>query len=186
MLNGKIVDPQPLRNSRPEPSFSEILARTPTPRALGWLWAWWPAIVWSGVIFAMSTDTFSAEHTKWFFEPILRWLVPGLAQNQYDLIHHLIRKCAHFTEYFVFCLLLYRAARVGAGPGGPPRYSSPRDTPLPTNFISHLWLAVVRRVMIRCSTLRARWWGCSCFGCGFAGVRLRPVFFRVVSSELQA
>jgi len=59
----------------------------------------------------MSTDTFSADHTKWFFEPILRWLIPGLAQSQYDPIHHVIRKCAHFSEYFVFLLLLYRALR---------------------------------------------------------------------------
>ena len=70
-------------------------------------------MVWSGVIFAMSTDAFSAEHTKWFLEPMLRWLMPGLAQSQYDLIHHFIRKCAHFTEYFVFCLLLYRAVQAG-------------------------------------------------------------------------
>jgi VanZ family protein len=26
-------------------------------------------------------------------------------------VHHVIRKCAHFTEYFVFCLLLYRGVR---------------------------------------------------------------------------
>ena len=70
-------------------------------------------MVWSGVIFTMSTDTFSAEHTKWFFEPILRWLIPGLAQSQYDLMHHFIRKCAHFTEYFVFCVLLFRGVRAG-------------------------------------------------------------------------
>ncbi len=61
----------------------------------------------------MSTDTFSAEHTAWFFEPVLRWLIPGLAQTQYDLMHHIIRKCAHFTEYFVFCVLLYRAVQAG-------------------------------------------------------------------------
>ena len=67
--------------------------------------------MWSGVIFTMSTDTFSADHTKWFFEPILRWLIPALAQSQYDCMHHIIRKCAHFTEYFVYFLLLYRAVR---------------------------------------------------------------------------
>jgi len=61
----------------------------------------------------MSTDTFSAEHTKWIFEPVLRWLVPGLAQSQYENIHHIIRKCAHFTEYFVYFVLLYRAVRAG-------------------------------------------------------------------------
>lgn len=102
------MDPQLWRNSRPAASLSEIRAKTPTPRALGWFWAWWPAIVWSGVVFTMSTDTFSAAHTKWFFDPILGWLVPGLAQSQYDLMHHSIRKCPHFAEYFVFCVLLYR------------------------------------------------------------------------------
>ena len=107
------MDPQPWRNSRPKPNVFEIPAKTPAPRALGWLWGWWPAMVWAGVIFTMSTNSFSAEHTKWFFEPVLRWLVPGLAQNQYDLMHHLIRKCAHFTEYLVFCLLLYRSAQAG-------------------------------------------------------------------------
>jgi VanZ family protein len=76
-------------------------------------WAWWPAILWAGVIFTMSTDTFSAEHTAWFFEPVLRRLMPGMAQSQYDFMHHIIRKCAHFTEYFVFFLLLYRAVRAG-------------------------------------------------------------------------
>ena len=59
----------------------------------------------------MSTDPFSSDHTKWFFEPILRWLIPGLAQSQYDYMHHIIRKCAHFSEYFVYFLLLYRAVR---------------------------------------------------------------------------
>jgi len=59
----------------------------------------------------MSTDTFSSEHTRWVFEPILRWLDPSLTPNQFELIHHFIRKSAHFTEYFIFCLLLYRGVR---------------------------------------------------------------------------
>src|SRR5690349_24845006 len=59
----------------------------------------------------MSTDTFSAEHTRWVFEPILRWLDPSLTASQFALIHHIIRKCAHFTEYFIFFLLLYRGVR---------------------------------------------------------------------------
>ena len=110
------MDPQPWRNPRPAPSLSEIRAKTPTPRPFQWLRAWWPAILWSGVIFTMSTDTFSADHTAWFLEPILRWLIPGLSQAQYDFMHHIIRKCAHFTEYFVYCFLLYRAVR-GNRPG---------------------------------------------------------------------
>jgi len=74
-------------------------------------WAWWPAILWAGIIFTMSTDTFSTEHTAWFFEPVLRRLMPKLTAEQFEAIHHVIRKCAHFTEYFVFCVLLYRGVR---------------------------------------------------------------------------
>jgi len=59
----------------------------------------------------MSTDTFSAEHTLSVFERILYWIDPSLTSAQVDLIHHFIRKTAHFSEYFVFCLLLYRGVR---------------------------------------------------------------------------
>lgn len=76
-----------------------------------WLWAWWPAILWAGVIFVMSTDTFSTEHTASIFEPILRWIKPGMSSAQFQDIHNTIRKSAHFNEYFIFCLLIYRAVR---------------------------------------------------------------------------
>jgi len=59
----------------------------------------------------MSTDSFSAEHTGAIFESILRWIDPSMTAAQFEVIHHLIRKSAHFTEYFVFCLLLYRGVR---------------------------------------------------------------------------
>jgi VanZ family protein len=61
----------------------------------------------------MSTDTFSPQHTSRILEPILRWLIPSLTAPQFEVVHHVIRKCAHFTEYFVFFLLLYRAVRAG-------------------------------------------------------------------------
>jgi VanZ family protein len=67
--------------------------------------------MWAAFIFIMSTDAFSAEHTAWFVEPVLRWLKPDLTAHQFLLIHHYIRKTAHLTEYFVFCLLLYRGIR---------------------------------------------------------------------------
>jgi len=81
-----------------------------------WLRTWWPAVVWACFIYLMSTDSFSAQHTAWLLEPVLRWLFPSLAAGQIDVIHFLIRKSAHFTEYFVFCLLLFRAVR-GTRPG---------------------------------------------------------------------
>jgi len=59
----------------------------------------------------MSTDTFSAEHTGAVLERILHWLVPSITEDRFLIIHYFIRKSAHFTEYFVFCLLLYRGMR---------------------------------------------------------------------------
>jgi VanZ family protein len=63
------------------------------------------------LIFLASTDGFSSEHTSRLIEPILRWFYPAISQDNLDYIHHLIRKSAHFVEYFIFCLLLYRGIR---------------------------------------------------------------------------
>jgi VanZ family protein len=76
-----------------------------------WLRAWWPAVVWAGVIFTFSTDTFSSDHTATVLSFFVKWLFPHLSPHQFKFIHHLIRKSAHFTEYFIFCLLLYRGFR---------------------------------------------------------------------------
>ena len=102
---------QPWRKPRPAPHLPEIRARLRSPRGPLWLHVWWPVFLWAGVIFSASTDTFSSEHTAWVFEPILRWLVPSLTEDQFWTIHYFLRKSAHFTEYFVFCLLLYRGVR---------------------------------------------------------------------------
>jgi VanZ family protein len=104
---------QPWRNPRPAPQLNEMRGRMRPPRALLWLNAWWPALLWAGVIFSASTDAFSSEHTASVLEPILRWMIPSLTEAQFDAIHYLIRKSAHFTEYFIFCVLLYRGVRLG-------------------------------------------------------------------------
>jgi VanZ family protein len=106
-----VAELQPWRNPRPAPHLPEIRARLRPSRVPAWLRAWWPALLWAGVIFSMSTDTFSAEHTASVFEPILRWMFRSLTEEQFSVIHHFIRKCAHFAEYFIFCLLLYRGVR---------------------------------------------------------------------------
>ena len=104
---------QPWRNPRPAPDLHEIRSRVQPSRTVIWLRAWWPALVWAGVIFSMSTDAFSSEHTASVLEPMLKWVVRSLTEEQFEAIHHLIRKSAHFTEYFIFCLLLYRGVRLG-------------------------------------------------------------------------
>ena len=76
-----------------------------------WLRAWWPALVWACIIFTLSTDSFSSENTATLFSPLVHWLLPHLSLDQFNYIHHIIRKSAHFTEYFIFCMLLFRGIR---------------------------------------------------------------------------
>lgn len=104
-------DLQPWRNPRPAPQLPELQPQLHKLLIPGWIRAWWPALVWACVIFTMSTDSFSSEHTASILEPVVRWLLPHLSEEQFNFIHHIIRKSAHFTEYFIFCLFVYRGVR---------------------------------------------------------------------------
>ena len=64
-----------------------------------------------GIIFGMSTGSFSSENTAHIIEPILYFLFPGISSDDVALMHGLIRKAAHVTEYFILGLLLFRAFR---------------------------------------------------------------------------
>jgi VanZ family protein len=108
-----VADPQPWRNPRPIPQLSEMEGRIQTPNQLRLVMAWLPALCWAAVIFSLSTDTFSADHTGRIIRPMLFWLMPHLTEQGFEAIHILVRKTAHFTEYFIFCLLLYRGIRGG-------------------------------------------------------------------------
>ena len=74
---------------------------------------WLPAVAWAGVISILSTDVFSSEHTSRFIVPALHWLFPSASPDTLELLHMLVRKSAHLTEYFIFSILLVRALRAG-------------------------------------------------------------------------
>jgi VanZ family protein len=76
-----------------------------------WLKRWWPAIVWAMAISGFSTGAFTSENTSRFIIPVLRFLLPHASADTFALLHHIIRKCAHFTEYFIFSLLVLRGFR---------------------------------------------------------------------------
>ena len=104
---------QPWRNPRRAPQMSEVQPRLGKMLAPQWVRVWWPALLWAVLIFALSTDSFSSDHTASIFWPICRWLDPSMTVEQFGVVHHYIRKSAHFTEYFIFCVLLYRGIRAG-------------------------------------------------------------------------
>jgi VanZ family protein len=70
---------------------------------------WLPVLFWMCVIFTASADAHSYEHSSRFIVPLLHWLFPKMSPEHVEQIHHLIRKCAHLTEYAVFAVLLWRA-----------------------------------------------------------------------------
>jgi VanZ family protein len=72
---------------------------------------WLPVVAWAALISFLSTDSFSSEHTGTIVLVVLRWFLPHASDATLELLHLLIRKCAHLTEYFIFSLLLLRAIR---------------------------------------------------------------------------
>jgi len=85
---------------------------TPAPlKPLDHVKYWLPAIVWACVISILSTDTFSSNHTSRILIPALHWLFPRAGAETLDLLHAVIRKSAHLTEYFILGVLLHRALR---------------------------------------------------------------------------
>ena len=75
---------------------------------------WLPPILWMTAIFFFSTDNFSGEKTGGLLFRIFHAFIPGLTPAGFKPWHFLIRKIAHFTEYAILALLLFRAFRAGA------------------------------------------------------------------------
>ena len=69
---------------------------TASPRKLR---AWIPTLLWLCILALFSTDTFSAEHTGSVLLKILHALFGTRFDEQFEQIHFLIRKSAHFCSY---------------------------------------------------------------------------------------
>ena len=72
---------------------------------------WLPPLLWMIVIFSGSSDAKSYQHSAGFVEPFLHWLLPGVADATIQMLHFLVRKSAHMTEYALLAWLCWRAIR---------------------------------------------------------------------------
>ena len=72
---------------------------------------WLPVVAWVGLISLFSTDIFHAGLTYRVLRAVLLFFAPGLDPQTIHLVHTVIRKLAHVSEYFVLTFLLYRAFR---------------------------------------------------------------------------
>jgi len=71
-------------------------------------------------IFGMSTNAGSTQNTSRFIGPILRWFNPDISDETIRGIQLVVRKTAHFIEYGILALLLWRARRGAVGIGNQP------------------------------------------------------------------
>jgi len=64
----------------------------------------------------LSTEPFSAENTGRYIDPLLRYFFPHITAAQFVFWHAVIRKSAHFIEFFILGSLMFWALRRGRSP----------------------------------------------------------------------
>lgn len=74
---------------------------------------WLPALLWLSLIASTSSNAFSWENTGIVLQWLLSALSIELSARHVYLLHFLIRKAAHFTEYLIMSFLWYRAGQSG-------------------------------------------------------------------------
>jgi VanZ family protein len=70
---------------------------------------WLPPLAWMVLIFSASADARSYQHSSLLFVPMLNWLFPRMSVEHVEMIHHMLRKCGHLTEFAILALLFWRA-----------------------------------------------------------------------------
>jgi VanZ family protein len=73
--------------------------------------AWWPALVWIGVICVESTDKLSSDHTGALLYKILSHLFPDINLYNVMVLNFILRKSGHVIGYGILSLLLLRGWR---------------------------------------------------------------------------
>jgi VanZ family protein len=68
-----------------------------------------PLLAWMVFISFASTSEFSGENTSRIVRPLVLWLFPHTSEETLAVVHVVVRKIAHFTEYFLLGFLAARA-----------------------------------------------------------------------------
>jgi VanZ family protein len=73
--------------------------------------AWWPAMVWVGLIAFESTGFFSSQNTGSMLYTLLTRLLGKIDFYRFLVFHHYLRKTGHVVGYGMLGLLLLRGWR---------------------------------------------------------------------------
>jgi VanZ family protein len=84
--------------------------------------AWFPALIWLGIIAVESTGAFSAQNTGRFLYPLLHFLF-SLDPMRFVTWHFFLRKSGHVIGYGILSILLFRAWRATIPVTGNPRWA---------------------------------------------------------------
>lgn len=68
---------------------------------------WVVTVCWAGLIFYFSTGGFGSSFTYRLLSAVLQFLHVSVSPATFDVLHFLLRKSAHLTEYGIFSLLIY-------------------------------------------------------------------------------
>jgi VanZ family protein len=74
--------------------------------------AWWPVVVWIGLITFESTDYLSAQNTGSVLYHLLTRLFGDINLSDFLYWHHYLRKAGHVVGYAMLGLLLLRGFRM--------------------------------------------------------------------------
>lgn len=72
---------------------------------------WLPVLIWAALIYSVSADGKSVNHSSRIIEPLVRWLFPNVSNDTLWATILFVRKCAHVTEFAILTCLLWRGLR---------------------------------------------------------------------------
>lgn len=104
-------------------------------------------------MFVFSSDLGSMDNTRSFFDPLMQFLVPGISEEELQIIQRVIRKSAHVFEYAVlsalWCFALDARGRVAPGTLDPlsPRAEVSSRTRARDRRVSPVFLALLISVV---------------------------------------
>jgi VanZ family protein len=92
-------------------SSSVITQPVTSPLRRKLLW-WLPTLLWLCAQAVFSTDTFSAEHTGSILWKIVHAIYGAISTSQFEILHFLVRKAAHFCTYGVLSVFAFYSWRM--------------------------------------------------------------------------
>ncbi len=69
-------------------------------------------VLWTGLIFVLGTDTFSASGTRGWLRTLIVFFIPDLSEAELDPLVFLARKGMHLALYFGLGAMAFRAFRL--------------------------------------------------------------------------